>query len=128
MAESKSIIFYGAGYYAAENINRWEQNGLIPVCFCDADRQKHNKLFNVEVGGYTISYAGRRKMQSPIYFKYIILEDINDNEVDIYAFLKIASKLQAIVILSMDFRKPQKSLSQQEICVVKLFQRIMRQK
>lgn len=47
MTEFKSIIFYGAGYYATENINRWEQNGLIPVCFCDADQQKHNKLFNV---------------------------------------------------------------------------------
>ncbi|MDR1396691.1 MAG: radical SAM protein [Desulfarculales bacterium] len=40
---SKQVIFYGAGQYARENLDRWLANGLTPVCFADADESKHYK-------------------------------------------------------------------------------------
>lgn len=39
----RSIIFYGAGKFAEENIHIWEKEGLKPVCFADADVNKHGK-------------------------------------------------------------------------------------
>jgi len=41
----KDVIFYGAGQYAKENLSRWISEGLNPVCFCDADTNKHYKKF-----------------------------------------------------------------------------------
>jgi len=41
----KKVIFYGAGKYAGENLSRWAKNGLVPVCFADADKNKHGQLF-----------------------------------------------------------------------------------
>ena len=40
-----SIIFYGAGKYAEHNFSRWIKNNLVPVCFSDADKNKHGKSF-----------------------------------------------------------------------------------
>ena len=45
MCSEKPIMFYGAGRYAADNLERWLSEGLIPVCFIDADEEKHNALF-----------------------------------------------------------------------------------
>jgi len=42
----KSNIFYGAGRYAFENLRYWKQNGLIPVCFADADANKWHTVFD----------------------------------------------------------------------------------
>ena len=38
---SGQFIFYGAGQYAHEHLGRWLQKGVIPVCFADADKNKH---------------------------------------------------------------------------------------
>ena len=40
-----SIIFYGAGRNAEANYDRWINSGLIPVCFADSDKEKHNRIF-----------------------------------------------------------------------------------
>jgi hypothetical protein len=43
--ETRPMIFYGAGKYAAANIKRYQDMGLAPVCFADKDKTKHGKLF-----------------------------------------------------------------------------------
>jgi pyruvate-formate lyase-activating enzyme len=40
---NSTVILYGAGGHAQECIDRWLAEGLNPVCFVDADAQKHNK-------------------------------------------------------------------------------------
>ncbi|MDR3349497.1 MAG: radical SAM protein [Acidaminococcales bacterium] len=41
----KEIIFYGAGGFARANYTQWIAQGLKPVCFADADTQKHHSYF-----------------------------------------------------------------------------------
>jgi len=48
--KKNSIIFYGAGNYAVENLERLELDGLTPVCFADSDVNKHN----TKLGRYDI--------------------------------------------------------------------------
>jgi hypothetical protein len=33
----KSVIMYGAGNYAGDQLSRWERIGLVPVCFADGN-------------------------------------------------------------------------------------------
>jgi len=40
-----SVVFYGTGRNAVENLARWKSNGYEPLCFCDADIKKHNTQF-----------------------------------------------------------------------------------
>lgn len=40
-----SIIFYGVGQNAKEKFKRWKEDGLEPVCFADADLNKHHTFF-----------------------------------------------------------------------------------
>ena len=34
-------IFYGAGRYAESNLDRWISEGNVPLCFADANSDKH---------------------------------------------------------------------------------------
>ena len=45
------IIFYGAGRYAARNLERWLSDGMTPVCFADADERKHFTKFPAVLHG-----------------------------------------------------------------------------
>ncbi|MBO5341766.1 MAG: FkbM family methyltransferase [Lachnospiraceae bacterium] len=40
-----SIIFYGVGRNAQENVEKWIDKGFSPVCFSDADTKKHYTKF-----------------------------------------------------------------------------------
>lgn len=40
-----SLIFYGVGRNAQENIEKWINEGFMPVCFSDADITKHYTKF-----------------------------------------------------------------------------------
>lgn len=44
------VIFYGAGAYLARNFKRLCNSGYDPVCACDVDNTKHNKLFHGNLG------------------------------------------------------------------------------
>jgi wyosine [tRNA(Phe)-imidazoG37] synthetase (radical SAM superfamily) len=44
------IIFYGAGKYAADNIERLKSEGIVPVCFADADESKQG----TQICGYDV--------------------------------------------------------------------------
>ncbi len=39
------VIFYGAGHEAREKLHEWIDKGLTPVCFADADVNKHYTRF-----------------------------------------------------------------------------------
>jgi len=43
--KGNKYIFYGAGYYARENLDRLISEGFVPACFVDSDINKHNKKF-----------------------------------------------------------------------------------
>jgi uncharacterized Fe-S cluster-containing radical SAM superfamily protein len=45
-----NIIFYGAGKYAADNIDRLKSDGIVPVCFADADGSKQG----TQICGYDV--------------------------------------------------------------------------
>jgi len=45
-----TIIFYGAGINARENIARWRENGLKPVCFVDKKVELHRTIFSTPDG------------------------------------------------------------------------------
>lgn len=46
-------IFYGAGRYAAENLTQLLVQGIVPVCFVDADERKQFALFP-DSNGYPV--------------------------------------------------------------------------
>jgi pyruvate-formate lyase-activating enzyme len=43
----KSIIFYGAGANLRENIAKWCEEGLVPVCIADADPGKQHTTYDI---------------------------------------------------------------------------------
>ena len=42
----KTGIFYGAGKFAEENMEQWENNGIVPLCFADGDSKKQGTQIN----------------------------------------------------------------------------------
>jgi hypothetical protein len=46
----QNIVFYAAGRNAEKNLHRWESQGLVPLCFADADTAKHG----TKMGKYEI--------------------------------------------------------------------------
>lgn len=42
----KHVIFYGAGQNAKIKYQNWIKEGLMPVCFVDADINKQHTLFD----------------------------------------------------------------------------------
>ena len=47
---NSSVIFYGAGKYAHANLSRWLSDGLMPVCFADADDCKYYQSITASTG------------------------------------------------------------------------------
>ena len=68
---SKSMIFYGAGENARDNISKWIAEGYTPVCFADADTEKHYTKFilsdNREVDIFPLEEALRKYPDSDLY-------------------------------------------------------------
>jgi pyruvate-formate lyase-activating enzyme len=69
MNREQTVIFYGAGRYAARNLERWKSEGLTPVCFADAGIRKHGTQF----GGYDIISLQAAVETYPNYVLYITL-------------------------------------------------------
>jgi pyruvate-formate lyase-activating enzyme len=44
-AVAQQMIFYGAGNYAKDNLQRLMSAGYMPICFVDSDPAKHNTIF-----------------------------------------------------------------------------------
>jgi len=44
VAQNESIIFYGAGLFARQNLKNWEEKGLIPTCFVDSSYDKWHQV------------------------------------------------------------------------------------
>ena len=78
-----SYIFYGAGAYAEENLDRLVLEGYKPACFVDADKKKRNKKFrNSELMVLSIEDA---MLTYPDY-KYILT--VNENfYIEVYNYL-----------------------------------------
>jgi pyruvate-formate lyase-activating enzyme len=62
-----SIIFYGAGKYARENIGRWLSAGLNPICFADADKGK----WGTSIHGCEILPLSEIQSKYPGYILYL---------------------------------------------------------
>ena len=45
-----SVIFYGYGKYAEDNLEQWASKGLVPVCFVDNDQNKHYRYISINGG------------------------------------------------------------------------------
>jgi len=63
----KSLIFYGAGKYAEDNISRWTRAGLLPVRFADSNIEKHG----LTLSGYEIYSLDYAISQYPEYDLYL---------------------------------------------------------
>jgi hypothetical protein len=48
---NNQIIFYGAGPYAENTLEKWISKGMEPVCFADKDENKHYKFMKTSYGG-----------------------------------------------------------------------------
>jgi hypothetical protein len=68
-----SIIFYGAGKYAADNIERLKGEGIVPVCFADADESKQG----TQICGYDVLSLENAILEYPDYVLYITLDRWN---------------------------------------------------
>lgn len=64
-----NIIFYGAGAEAQKNIAKWESEGLVPVCFADADERKHYTKY----AGYDILPLDEAITRYPDYLLYLVV-------------------------------------------------------
>lgn len=69
-----NTIFFGAGRYAIDNIEKWIDKGIIPSCFCDSDTEKQGNLFTLETWGkdkqipiYSLTYAIEKYKDYVIY-------------------------------------------------------------
>jgi pyruvate-formate lyase-activating enzyme len=58
--ETRPLVFYGAGKSAAANLKRYKKMGLIPVCFVDQDKKKHNTIFQQEYDILSLENAFER--------------------------------------------------------------------
>ncbi|MCL2185400.1 MAG: radical SAM protein [Treponema sp.] len=65
-----SIIFFGAGGNAINNFEKWIDQGIIPVCFCDSDKSKHYTKFITKGGGYDILPLNEAIRLYPDYIIY----------------------------------------------------------
>jgi hypothetical protein len=48
---NNGVIFYGAGPYAEDNLEKWISEGMEPVCFADKDESKYHKFMKTPSGG-----------------------------------------------------------------------------
>jgi pyruvate-formate lyase-activating enzyme len=67
--KDSSIIFYGAGENAERNLSKWISEELVPVCFADADPNKHF----TQLCGYNILPINTALEKYPDYVIYITL-------------------------------------------------------
>ncbi|MCL2185402.1 MAG: radical SAM protein [Treponema sp.] len=65
-----SIIFYGAGGNAENNFEKWIDQGIFPVCFCDSDESKHHVKFITKKGEYDILPLKKAIERYPDYIIY----------------------------------------------------------
>ena len=72
---NRPIIFYGAGEEAKKKLAKWEKDGLVPVCFTDADASKHGIKFTVQGLNreYDILSLSKAIERYPDYLLYLTL-------------------------------------------------------
>lgn len=75
MTNSMQIIFYGAGKFAADNVEHLIQEGLVPVCFTDADTSKHYTEFPTSVGAREILPLEEAIKRYENYVIYLTVSD-----------------------------------------------------
>jgi len=43
---NKYNIFYGTGKNAEQNVQKWIDSGIVPICFVDANERKQHTQFH----------------------------------------------------------------------------------
>ena len=73
----KQIIFYGAGGHANAYLELWIEKGIVPVCFVDEDKSKHNAKVRCKHGEFVILPLSEAILRYPEYEIFLSVDSNN---------------------------------------------------